>query len=68
MQALWQYNQIPVGNKGNQVSAQIYSKERVDVDGSGAKPVQLVFRDHPSGSGMRTWCCRPAISVARSAR
>ena len=36
MQALWQYNQIPVGNKGNQVSAQIYSKERVDVDGSGA--------------------------------
>ncbi len=37
MQALWQYNQIPVGNKGNQVSAQIYSKERVDVDGSGAK-------------------------------
>lgn len=47
MQALWQYNQIPVGSKGNQVSAQIFSKERVDVDGSGAKPVQLVFRDHP---------------------
>jgi hypothetical protein len=46
MQALWQYNQIPVG-KGTQVSAQIYSKERVDVDGSGAKTVQLVFRDHP---------------------
>jgi len=47
MHWLWQYNQIPVGNKGNQVSAQIYSKERVDVDGSGAKTVQLVFRDHP---------------------
>jgi len=47
MQGLWQYNQIPVGSKGSQVSAQIYSKERVDVDGSGAKPVQLVFRDHP---------------------
>ena len=47
MQALWQYNQVPVGSKGTQVSAQIYSKERVDVDGSGAKPVQLVFRDHP---------------------
>ncbi|WP_411852190.1 hypothetical protein ACLB90_06665 [Stenotrophomonas sp. LGBM10] len=46
MQALWQYNQIPVG-KGTQFSAQIYSKERVDVDGSGAKTVQLVFRDHP---------------------
>ncbi|HBS55938.1 MAG TPA: hypothetical protein DEA38_09420, partial [Stenotrophomonas sp.] len=47
MQALWQYNEIPVGSKGKQVSATIYSKERVDVDGSGAKPVQLVFRDHP---------------------
>lgn len=47
LQALWQYNQIPVGSKGMQLSAQIYSKERVDVDGSGAKPVQLVFRDHP---------------------
>ncbi|MEK0267925.1 hypothetical protein ACYX79_02120 [Stenotrophomonas rhizophila] len=47
LQALWQYNKIPIGTKGIQASAQIYSKERVDVDGSGAKPVQLVFRDHP---------------------
>ncbi len=47
LQALWQYNPIPVGSKGMQLSAQIYSKERVDVDGSGVKPVQLVFRDHP---------------------
>ncbi|WP_313348624.1 hypothetical protein [Stenotrophomonas sp.] len=47
MQGLWQYNQVPVGSKGNQVSASIYSKERVDVDGTGPKPVQLIFRDHP---------------------
>ena len=47
MQGLWQYNQVAVGSKGNQVSASIYSKERVDVDGSGPKPVQLIFRDHP---------------------
>ncbi|MFN4161707.1 MAG: hypothetical protein ACK4FW_06960, partial [Stenotrophomonas sp.] len=47
MQGLWQYNQIPVGTKGTQFSAQIFSKARVDVDGSGPKPVQLVFRDHP---------------------
>lgn len=47
MQGLWQYNEIPVGTKGVQRSASIYGKERVDVDGSGPKPVQLVFRDHP---------------------
>jgi len=47
MQALWSYNQIPVGTKGTQRSASIYGKERVDVDGSGPTPVQLVFRDHP---------------------
>lgn len=47
MKGLWQYNQVAVGSKGAQRSASIYGKERVDVDGSGAKPVQLVFRDHP---------------------
>lgn len=47
MQALWSYNQVTVGNKGVQRSAMIQGKERVDVDGSGAKTVQLVFRDHP---------------------
>ncbi len=46
MEALWAYAQVPAG-KGVQRSAMIYSKEPVDVDGSGAKPVQLVFRDHP---------------------
>ncbi len=47
MQALWHYNQVSVGSKGVQRSAAIYGKRPVDVDGSGAKPVQLVFRDHP---------------------
>ena len=46
MEALWAYAQVAAG-KGTQRSAMIYSKEPVDVDGSGAKPVQLVFRDHP---------------------
>lgn len=45
MQVLWQYNQILVG-KGMQFLVQIYSKECVDVDGSGVKMVQLVFCDY----------------------
>lgn len=45
--ALWNYNREPVKG-GTQVSASINAKDDVDVDGSGAKPVQLVFRDHPS--------------------
>lgn len=44
--ALWSYNRQPVKD-GTQVSASIYAKDKVDVDGSGAKPVQLIFRDHP---------------------
>lgn len=46
LQALWQYNQVGVKG-GTQRSAMIDAKEPVDVDGSGAKRVQLVFRDHP---------------------
>ncbi|GHH57202.1 hypothetical protein [[Pseudomonas] boreopolis] len=46
LQALWQYNQVAVKG-GTQRSAMIDAKEPVDVDGSGAKRVQLVFRDHP---------------------
>ncbi|HEY4530897.1 MAG TPA: hypothetical protein VIG97_11345 [Luteimonas sp.] len=44
--ALWAYNSEPVKG-GNQLSAAIFSKENVDSDGSGAKPVRLIFRDHP---------------------
>ena len=44
--ALWNYAQVSAAG-GIQRSAMIYSKDPVDLDGSGAKPVQLVFRDHP---------------------
>lgn len=46
METLWHYAQVATDG-GVQRSAMIYSKEPVDVDGSGAHPVQLVFRDHP---------------------
>jgi len=50
--ALWTYNKVAVPGKGKaggtQLSASIYAKDDIDVDGSGAKPVQLIFRDHPS--------------------
>ena len=44
---LWSYNDEPVEG-GHQLSAAIYAKDEVDTDGSGAKPVRLIFRDHPS--------------------
>jgi hypothetical protein len=43
---LWSYASVPAG-KGRQTSASIYSSNSVDTDGTGAKGVQLVFRDHP---------------------
>ena len=45
--ALWSYNREPVKG-GEQLSAAIYAKDDVDIDGSGTKPVRLIFRDHPS--------------------
>ena len=44
--ALWTYQSQPV-EKGDQVSASIYAKDHVDTDGSGPRPVQLIFRDRP---------------------
>ena len=44
--ALWTYQSQPV-EKGEQVSASIYAKDHVDTDGSGPRPVQLIFRDRP---------------------
>jgi len=44
--ALWAYQTQQVKG-GQQLSAAIYAKEPIDVDGSGAKPVRLIFRDHP---------------------
>ena len=68
--ALWRYQEATVGG-GAQVTAAIVSTDGVDTDGSGAKPVQLVFRDH------RTWgrsgylvlqagdfACRPGCSIS----
>ena len=46
LSSLWDYAEMPVG-KGVQRSASIYSKDTVDVDGSGPRTVQLIFRDHP---------------------
>lgn len=44
---LWSYDDVTVKKTGTQKTASIYAKERVDVDGSGSKPVRLIFRDHP---------------------
>lgn len=46
MQALWAYNTANVEG-GQQLSAMIPARDNVDVDGSGAKQVRLIFRDHP---------------------
>lgn len=46
-QALWSYDTANVEG-GQQLSAAIFAKDNVDVDGSGAKQVRLIFRDHPS--------------------
>ena len=42
---LWRYQEATVGG-GRQVTAAILSIDNIDTDGTGAKPVQLVFRDH----------------------
>jgi predicted small lipoprotein YifL len=42
---LWRYQEATVGG-GRQVTASILSVDNIDTDGKGAKPVQLVFRDH----------------------
>ncbi len=47
LNALWAYNTEAVKG-GNQLAAAIFSREGVDSDGSGARPVRLIFRDHPS--------------------
>jgi len=48
MAALWAYQSEPAKG-GMQLSAAMYSKDRLDTDGTGTKyPVRLIFRDHPS--------------------
>lgn len=45
--ALWTYHDVPV-DKGRQLSATITSRDNVATDGVTARPVRLVFRDHPA--------------------
>ncbi len=45
--ALWAYN-IESVKGGQQRSAAIFAREDVDTDGSGKRPVRLIFRDHRS--------------------
>ena len=46
--SLWSYDKTPVEGGKTQLSASIYAKDDVDTDGTGKKPVRLIFRDHPS--------------------
>ncbi|WP_235566417.1 hypothetical protein [Lysobacter sp. Root667] len=45
--ALWSYQTQAVLKGGEQRSAALYAKDHIDTDGSGAKEVRLIFRDHP---------------------
>ncbi|MGY0557816.1 MULTISPECIES: hypothetical protein [unclassified Lysobacter] len=45
-EALWAYQSQLVGAK-QQLSAAIYAKDNVETDGATARPVRLIFRDHP---------------------
>lgn len=44
--ALWAY-QTEAAQGGSQLSAAIYARDNLDTDGRGARPVRLIFRDHP---------------------
>lgn len=44
---LWSYNS-EAAEGGKQLSAAIYANEPIETDGSGARQVRLIFRDHPS--------------------
>jgi hypothetical protein len=46
LSGLWTYQTQPFKD-GKQLSASILAKSPVDTDGSGARPVQLIFRDNP---------------------
>lgn len=66
---LWRYQDATVGG-GAQVTASIFATDGVDADGRGARPVQLVFRDHEKWgrSGYLVlqagdFACRPRCTV-----
>jgi hypothetical protein len=66
---LWRYQEATVGG-GAQMTAAIFATDGVDADGQGARPVQLVFRDHQKWgrSGYLVlqagdFACRPRCTV-----
>ncbi len=68
--ALWSYQNATVGG-GAQITASIRSAENVDTDGTGAKPVQLIFRDHAAWGRSSylvlqggDFACRPRCTVS----
>src|SRR5690606_2044640 len=44
---LWAYQREPQASGGAQVSASIYARDNVKTDDGSARPVRLIFRDHP---------------------
>lgn len=45
--ALWAYQREAQATGGAQLSAAIYAKDNVKTDDGSARPVRLIFRDHP---------------------
>lgn len=67
--ALWRYQDATVGG-GAQKTAAIFATDDVDADGTGPRPVQLIFRDHAKWgrSGYLVlqagdFACRPRCTV-----
>ncbi|MEP7117386.1 MAG: hypothetical protein ABI880_07385 [Acidobacteriota bacterium] len=70
LRALWSYQQATVGG-GEQVTAAILAADNVAADGTGPRPVQLVFRDHEKWGRSAylvlqagDFKCRPSCTVA----
>jgi muconolactone delta-isomerase len=70
--AAWRYQEATVGG-GSQVTAAIFATDDVDVDGTGAHSVQLIFRDHQKWGRSAylvlqrgDFACRPRCTVGVS--
>ncbi|MEZ5289100.1 MAG: hypothetical protein R2712_30710 [Vicinamibacterales bacterium] len=61
--ALWSYQETAPGTM-HQVTAAVSSANDVDVDGTGAKPVRLIFRDHDSWGRSSYLVLQEATSTA----
>lgn len=71
--ALWRYQQATVGG-GAQTTAAAFAADDVDTDGTGPRPVQIVFRDHEKWGrsaylvlSAGDFACAPRCSVAVAA-